>query len=326
MSYETGTAFHIDDMLGKLSVFAQANGWTENKIVAGSGNGASSELYLSKGSSFWAFEAQLLGGNNTYHGVNQTLDHPFLDVYGSTGFDGGQVPAGQPNAHKDEVETNWLLPNFTAYHFFTDPTKTYLHVVIEVIANEFRHFHVGLLDKIGVYDGGEYTMGLRHSQSVNDIDDPVDFQHGIPWTFSGNTAGARQFVRANVDGFDWKISQGTSAETVRLPLRHAGQGEPLDNFVDMRATARNATPNTFNSTVVLFPIPVHIVRSTTQFAPIGKPFDIRVCNIKNVAPSTSIFFGSDEWLIFPFVQKQNPANRNDTPNTGWLAFAYLKIP
>jgi len=326
MSYQTGTATNLDDLLAQLTTFAQANGWTENKQVPGSGNGSSSELYLSKGGGFWSFRANLVGGNNLYHAVSQLIDHPFLHMWGSTGFDGGQPVQSQPGTTKFEVETNWLLPNMTAYHFFTDPTKTYVHVVIETTAKEFRHFGFGILDKIGVYDGGEYVVGLEHSQSQNDIDDPADSQHGMLWVQFGNQAGEFQFVRANVDGFDWKLTTGDTAETVFMPLRHAGQGDSLDNFLRATINQRNAQPNTFNSTVVLFPIPLYVHRSTTRRSPIGKPFDVRFANIRNVAPSSSIFFGGDEWLIFPMVQKNDPQERLNIPNTGWVALAYLKVP
>lgn len=327
MSYQTGTATDVDDLIAKLSTFAQANGWTENKFVAGSGDGSSSETYLSKGVTFVIFDAQLTGGNNIYHGVSQALDHPHLDVYVATGFNGAFAINAQPgtSAH---VETNWLLPSMTAFHFFTDPTEEYLHVVVETTANEFRHIHVGLLDKVGAYDGGQYNQGTGWSQTSTTIDDPVDFQHGVPWTKTGNGAGFHQYVRANVDGVEWKLSNASDTTSAWVPpLRHAGQGELLDNFFDMNTpNNRNAQPNRFNSTVVLFPIPVYISRSATQRAPIGKPFDLRVANIKNISPSSTITFGGDEWLIFPFVEKKDPAIEDELPNSGWLAWAYLKVP
>jgi len=327
MSYETGTALNVDDLLAKLSVFAVANGWTENKFVAGTGNGSSSEMYLSKGVTFAIFDAQLTTGNNTYHGFNQALDHPHIDTYCATGFNGANPVNGQPGTslHK---ETNWLLPNMTAYHFFTDPTKEYLHIVVEVIANEFRHIHIGLLDKIGAYDGGQYMQSTCPDQNINRIDDPVSFQHSYPWVQLGNGAGKFQKLRANIDGIAWKSSQflnTTSAWTP--PMRFAAQGEWLDNHFDIRLNGNvDSQPNTFNTTVILFPIPCFISRSATQRAPVGKPFDLRVGNIKNVSPSSSIFFGGDEWLIFPFVQKKNPFIRDEEPNSGFLAFAYLKVP
>lgn len=327
MSYLTGTATDVDDLMSKLSTFAQANGWTLNKFVAGSGNGSSSETYLSKGVTFVIYQAQLIGGNNTYHGVFQPLDHPRLQVYVATGFNGANSAAGQPGTSLAK-ETNWLLPNMTAFHFFTDPTKEYLHIVVEVIANEFRHIQIGLMEKIGAYDGGQYNQSTAPGQNVNVISDPINFQHSYPWTQIGQVTGTFQFIRVNIDGVDWKSSRfnnTTSAWTP--PLQMAAQGAWLDNHFDVRFFGnQDSQPNTFNSTVVLFPIPAFISRSATQRAPVGKPFDLRMANIKNVSPSTAIFFGGDEWLIFPFVQKKNPFIRDALPNSGFLAFAYLKVP
>lgn len=327
MSYETGTALNVDDLLGKLSVFAQANGWTENKIVAGTGNGSSSELYVSKGVTFVSFSAQLTGGNNVYHGKFQALDHPHIDTYVATGFNGANPVNGQPGTSANK-ETNWLLPNMTAYHFFTDSAKEYLHIVVEVIANEFRHIQVGLLEKIGVYDGGQYNQSTAPKQSVTVIDVPNDFQHSYPWTKIGNIAGEFQYIRVNIDGIDWKGSQFQDSTSAWVPpLRMAAQGEWLDNHFDMKFFDQGDTqPNQFNATVVLFPMPCFVSRSATQRAPVGKPFDVRMANCQNVAPSSSIFFGGDEWVILPFVEKKNPRQRDELPNSGWLAFAYLKVP
>ncbi len=330
MSYQTGTALHVDDLLLKLSVFAQANGWTEDKAVAGSGDGASSELYLSKGSSFFQFQAQLdTGLPNVYHGVSQNLEEPFLNMYGSTGFLGTSAVDAQPGTNGVRVTTNWLLPNFTAYHFFTDSTETYLHVVVEVTANEFRHMQVGVMEKIGAFTGGEYVQGSFLDQATSFIDVPMNFQHGSPWINTGNGTGRRQWIRVDIDGTDWKIAQGSLSNPTNWlpPLQGAAQGYPLEDFLEtVSGTSKAAQPNTFNSTLVLFPIPIHIVRSASQWTPVGKPFDMRMCNIENVAPSSTIVFGGDDWLVFPVFQKKSPEIRDDLPNSGFWAIAYKKIP
>jgi len=329
MSYQTGTATDVDDLMAKLSTFAQANGWTEDKAVAGSGDGSSSETYLSKGVTFVIFDAQLDTSHpNVYHAVSQALDEPSLDVYVATGHNGASAASAQPGTSTVK-DTNWLLPNMTAYHFFTDPTKEYLHIVVETTANEFRHIHVGLLDKIGAYDGGQYNQSTSPDQVFNTIDDPSNFQHSYPWTKLGNGAGKHQLLRVNIDGVDWKTTAALDTTSAFVaPLRMQGQGEVLDNHFDMRTSGliRTTQPNRFNSTVVLFPIPCFISRSATQRAPVGKPFDLRMCNIKNVSPGAEISFGGDDWLIFPFVEKKNPNTDDELPNSGWLAFAYLKVP
>lgn len=327
MTYQTGTALNVDDLLAKISVFAVTAGWTQEKVVAGSGDGASSELYLSKGSSFFSFAGQLSGGNNVYHGINQALDHPFLHVWGSTGFNGANDVDDQPGT-SGTAETNWLLPNMTAYHFFTDPALTYIHVVVETTANEFRHIHFGLLDKIGAYTGGEYVTACCHDQAAQFIDEPMNFQHGWPWVQIGNTGFPFQYLHVDIDGFSWKVARAfNSAEQWYPPMQGSAQGYPLEDFLEVKSgTSKAAQPNTFNSTVVLFQLPCHIFRSSTLRTPVGKPFDLRMCNMENVSPSTSIFFGGDEWVIFPVIEKKDPATRDNLPSSGFLAYAYKKIP
>jgi len=329
MSYQTGTALHVDDLLGKLSVFAQANGWTEDKIVAGSGNGASSELYLSKGGSFFQFQAQRDAVlPNLYHSVSQDLVEPFLNMYGSTGFNGANDIDDQPGTNGLRVTTNWLLPNMTAYHFFTDSSETYLHVVVETTANEFRHMHVGVFDKLGAYTGGEYVQGTFHDQASSFIDEPMNFQHGWPWINIGNGVGRRDWIRVDLDGVDWKTPGSLTSPTAYIPpMQGAAQGYPLEDFLEVKSgTSKAAQPNTFNSTVVLFQMPIHVVRSATIWTPVGKPLDLRMCNIENVSPSTEISFGGDDWLVFPFIEKKSPEIRDNLPSSGFLAFAYKKIP
>lgn len=329
MTYQTGTATNVDDLLAKLSTFAVTAGWTEEKVVAGSGDGASSELYLSKGTIFVTFEAMLTGGNNVYHGINQALDHPHLEMKGATGFDGGETVANQPGTHTAGCETNWLLPNMTAFHFFTDPTKTYIHVAIETTANEFRHIHFGILDKLGAYTGGEYITACQHFQSASFIDEPMNFQHSWPWVQIGNSGPVHQQLRVVADGETWHQAVGNNTNNNQWfpPMQGAAQGFPIEDFLEVKSnTSKAAQPNTFNSTVVLFQLPCHIRRSSTKKTPVGKPHDLRMCNMQNVSPATSIFFGGDEWVIFPVIQKKDPGLRDNLPNSAFLAYAYKKIP
>ena len=98
MSYQTGTALHVDDMLDKLGVVAVANGWTKDKQVAGNGNGASGELYLHKGASYFQFEPYYVSGLQYYHSIYQYWDQPALKMYCSLGYDGGEDIDAQPGS------------------------------------------------------------------------------------------------------------------------------------------------------------------------------------------------------------------------------------
>lgn len=326
MSYQTGTALHVDDLLSKLSVFAQANGWTQDKVVAGSGNGSSSELYLHKGASYVIYDAQLVGGNNTYHAVSQPLDHPFLYIYAATGHNGANAANNQPGT-SPRVETNWLLPNMTAYHFFTDPAKTYLHVVVETTANEYRHIPFGLCDKLGTYEGGEYLFGHQWNQIASLVDDPANFQHFAAWTHSGSSGTNAHRFHCNVDGVRWKqFYFNTPFQSIFGSVGMSSVGSWLGSILDHNYT-RVASPNHFNDAIILFKMYAGwIIRSTTVYTPMGCIEDVRFVNIKNVAPSSTYTLGGDDWLIFPLTEKKEPSVRDNLPNSGYYGFAYKKIP
>ena len=326
MSYQTGTALDLDDLLQKLSTFAQANGWTENQFDAGSGNGADVDLFLSKGTNFIVFHARLTGGNNVYHGVSQAIDHPDMYMYGATGYDGGSAFNLQPGTSL-RATTNWLLPSMTAYHFFTDPAKVYLHVVVETTANEFRHFANGQVAKVGNYDGGDYVMGTQWSQTTADIDVPSDSQHFPAWMHQGNGSTTQNRFRYNIDGNQWRHyyfntvfqsiagSQGSSSIAVwnQAILNHS--------------YSRSASPNAFNQAIILWRMyGGWNYRSSTFLVPTGCIEDVRFVNIRNVAPSTTYNLGGDDWIIFPLCEKKDPNLRDNLPNSGDYGFAYKVVP
>lgn len=328
MSYQTGTALDIDDLLVKLSTFAQANGWTLDKFVAGNGNGHSSELYLHKGASYVIYKAVLQGGFGYYHGVFlNPQNNPTIFMYGATGHDGGQDYENQPNT-SNRTEVTWLLPNMTAYHFFTDPAQTYLHVVVEVTAGEYRHMSYGLCNKLGAYDGGEYVMGHWWDHNPAQIDVPEDFRH-MPGIFAGGNATAYYCrFHCNIDGVRWKQYQGTqNFISIYACAYRNTQGTFLDTLLTPQSTGRSASPNTFNNVSPLHQIPVGwVVRATNFWTPVGHFPDVRALNMKNIAPSATLTLGSDDWLIFPAMEKKNPTTRDNLPNSGYLAYAYLKVP
>lgn len=328
MSYQTGTALHIDDLLDKLRTFATNNGWTQDKWVVGSGNGYSSELYLHKGSSYVIYKPTLQAGGAYYHGVFFNPGNvPTIFMYGATGHDGGQDYENQPNT-SERTEVTWLLPNMTAYHFFTDPAQTYLHVVVEVTANEFRHMSYGLCNKLGAYDGGEYVMGHWWDHNPTTIDVPDDFRH-MHGIFAGASSGTYSCrFHCNIDGFRWKRYISTTTGSSIIPCINIDtQGQYLDTLITPAITGRSASPNTFNQVSPLHQIPAGwIIRGTNFWTPIGHFPDVRGLNMKNIAPSASLILGSDEWLIFPTMEKKNPSTRDNLPNSGYLAYAYLKVP
>jgi len=326
MSYQTGTALHVDDLLQKLSTFAQANGWTEDKITTPSGNGSSVTLYLHKGVSYIVYYARLTGGNNTYHGVSQPIDHPDVWMYGATGHNGASDPWAQPGTSA-KVEVNWLLPSMTAYHFFTDPAKTYLHVVVETTANEFRHFAFGVVEKVGTYDGGEYLQGCKWLQSANEIDDPKNVNQFPCWMHQGNSATYANRFRYNIDGNQWRRYYFNTPGTSIMGSQGSSSIAIWNQAILNHSYSRSASPNAFNNAIILWRMyGGWVPRSSTLYIPTGCVNDVRFLNIRNVAPSTTYTLGADDWKIFPLIEKKNPNTRDDLPNSGDYGFAYKVVP
>ncbi len=324
MSYQTGTATDIDDLLTKLSIFAQANGWTQQKAFTGSGGGVSSELYLSKGDSYFAFQAQVDNSYQNYHGVAQDMITYHLKYTGATGFDDGASYDGQPGS-STTLSVNCLQPNMTAYHFFTDPAKTYLHVAVETTANEFRHIIFGLCNKLGDYVGGEYCFSCHQDQYDDYIDSPGNEYHYLPFSSQNMWGNAAPTFHAEVDGQIWWTSYSFSTSHWYLPLY--GNYATLGHIYASDTSNPVSAPNTFNQLAPLWSIPCGVIaRSSTIYMPLGHFEDVRLVNMQYISPGESIILGSDEWVVFPQIEKKDPAVRDDLPSSGYLGIAYLKVP
>ncbi len=325
MSYQTGTATDIDDLLTKLSIFAQANGWTQQKAFTGSGGGVSSELYLSKGDSYFAFQAQAIDDSQYYHGVTQDMIMYQLKYTGATGFDDGATYEGQPDSSSPTL-VSFIQPNMTAYHFFTDPAKTYLHVAVETTDNEFRHIIFGLCNKLGDYVGGEYCFSCHQNQSPMYIDNPESSNHHLP--FSSQNSSYPSYghnFHAEVDGKIWWSSGSYSPLTWSLPLY--GTYPTLGHIYASDTSDPVSAPNTFNQLAPLWSIPCGVIsRSSTTYMPLGHFEDVRLVNMRYISPGGSIILGSDEWVVFPQIEKKDPAVKDELPSSGYLGIAYLKVP
>ncbi|UEA17531.1 hypothetical protein K7G92_000739 [Pasteurella canis] len=143
MAYQTGTATSVAILLEKLKEFAQAQSWTINKHNT-------TQLYLSNTDGYWALEFK----NN------------FLFTIACTGFDNSRDAFNQPGSSANaqsayrEIKTattHLENGNFVSYDFFG--TNQYLHVVVQIEAERFRHFGIGSLIKEGNYTGGQYAFG-----------------------------------------------------------------------------------------------------------------------------------------------------------------------
>ena len=140
MAYQTGNAATIQVLLGKLADFANGLQWKIKKHTE-------TQLYLSNSreDSHWAIEFL---SNNVY-----TIPCTHFDLEKSAIAQPGS-PCIENNAYQKVYTRTTELQNgqFVSYDFFG--TSEYLHIVVEIEAERFRHFGIGNLLKEIEFTGG----------------------------------------------------------------------------------------------------------------------------------------------------------------------------
>jgi hypothetical protein len=206
--------------------------------------------------------------------------------------------------------------------------------VLEFSTGLYRHFGFGILDKIGSWTGGEYCYGNIWYQGVASATDaPLDSRHALPFDALGSTT-ATDYMTCHAEALPgapanchWLVSwAGSSPGNDR-----AGQGRG-NSFGGLRGGPLTHAiawlpVNPANGYLPLTPIPYFYRRdatlSTERWYLLGSPKEMRVVNIRYVAPAEEIVIGADTWKFFPIVRKQ--WLQADTPESGYGGIAYKKV-
>jgi hypothetical protein len=328
MAYETGTATTQQDLLDKLQTFAAANGWTVDEW-----NTSGKELSMHRSTVYVHFQ------------WDSTATTGGIGIYQSLGW----IAAGtNPWQHTDDSGTGLASLTgpytsqrrvdrigdgpFTKYFFFED--DTYIHVVLEYAPGLYRHFGMGILEKVGTWTGGEYAYGHIWYNSFGVQDYPQDSRHSFSFD-ARNTNASTDNATLHVEGLPgepsastkWGVMwQGTSpgndrAAVARVNLFGGLRDGPLTNALSWMP----ANPN--NGYIPLVPIPIYYRRdagsSPEKWYLLGFAKATRLINIRNYNPGDEITVGSDTWTVFPWVRKK--WDQDDTDETGNMGIAYQKI-
>lgn len=343
MAYETGGSSSVGDLLDKIRVFALAQGWavehfaartdTQGNVTDGSvpnatqpSNGApvpGQSLLIEKGGLRFAFHTDtrtnaIAGSDVGPHLVTQIRDGA---------YSAGQTSTGQTGSSAGAV-TNKLAGPFQAYHLFGG--ANYLHVVVEIVPGEFRHFGVGTLNKAGAVTSGQYAFGTSWSQNSSNgyRSNAYSSQHGMPFDDSGGGFGsgaAGQYVThvradtdgatpryAYLDGYSGVVSTDAKRNGyggfIRTAFRTAGP--PLGvGLID-------AGPSTLTGRTVLVPLVVGVARPSGFFSLVGAAPDMRSIRIDNLSAGDVVTLGPDSWRVFPISRKNGVAGQDNSANLG----------
>lgn len=339
MSYETGTPSSVEDLIQKLFTFATGTpGWTQelldttNDIAVLSKTGVGSPAPELVVSFKWGFTGddwlRIMGSTAVGSPVSDPASYPGRELDG-TEFDSTSDSIGKM------VQFVSSGP-YQSYWFFED--DNYIHVVVEIETNKFRHFHFGQATLYGDIGGsGLYTTGHYWNQSTSAIDLPESTTHSVP--FDGlslsrlRNATAIQMSHPDLAPvvspqtqwyFDYQAATITGVDGDGIDIQRiqcSGSRVRMDPQLIQIGTGR------YNGFKPLFPIQIY-TRDTGAAPDIyqlcaGIP-DVRAVNLRNLSPKQEVTIGSDTWTMFPLgVQKESAGD--DTEQTLNWGLAYKKV-
>jgi hypothetical protein len=319
MAFSTGTSTNLAALMTALDAFAVANGWTQDQLNTGTGMAA-----LHRNSVYVSFRWNTSTPNN-------------LGIYQALGYTGGNDPGAHPNdsgnGNVTSVDADLDNERYVAagngpftYWFFEQ--DFYLHVVIEVSADLFRHFGFGTLVKTGDWTGGEYAYGQHKATSgavaVADtmlldglFDDLTAAQESRAATL--HLEGLPNQVASGRWGQVWGATTGAQTDTggiAKVNIQGGFRGGPTAAYFG-RYSAGSSSGG-----IPMYPVELYyrdVANSRVYY--LGYQPDVRGLNIRNFAVREIVTIGSDQWYTFPSQQK---TVGNTGPGTNNQGIAYRR--
>ena len=358
MSFETGTASSVGDLLVKWFNFLQANGWTADVDYAVDGQSPAYGVIQRKDSKSGAspIDSDALNYVNLHVAfVNSGTDAdgdimgiiPMRDYTSGEPVGGGVEVATTTSVYTsaNHMGTNFPSTPFEKYWFFE--SDFYAHAVVEYNTGFFRHFGMGSLNKIGKWQGGEYYYGHLWQQNTSFIDSILFGGHyvGLDTNTTQTDRGPKVYGKL-IDGSPFPDVAGRqSPETAWHSLHETGEaGTGIGTDADNRdrgaifGNGPRSGPHTtlfglgqvpFNGYRPLFPITLFTFYTGVNpdnIVPLGVQPDVRCISMEgDLQPGEEFTIGSDTWVAFPLTRKLSPPVLDDTEQTGFLGLAYKKV-
>lgn len=320
MAYQTGTAKTLNELLTKLAEFAQTQNWVIDKA-------ANNEIYLHNNVGFWS--CGLDGDSNL-----------FL-TYVNTGFNKSKIVSDQPGTSKKNAyqEVNTATSqlhngNYVSYDFFG--TSQYLHIVVQIEANKFRHFGFGILDKEGVYVGGQYAFGTYITDNYGHYQNS-DHAYG----FSTGAEGKQAVLRADgISGYKktpWYFAPVDISDFNNINKKDYGKYLLTLGRASMYQDNKTYHPDKllvdfsqskFGQTLI--PCPHSLIAHGIDgvFRRLGILPDRYECTMVGIQPRQILEIAGERWMIIPSAQyDERNANsiEEDKNNSGIQGVAYRII-
>lgn len=306
MAYSEQTSVAtVADVIDRVASFAAANGWTvDSNVLAG----AQRTVTLHKS-----------GVSDYVHIYNTTGSIVRMRI--SVGYTPGALPSAQPNVSGECVTTLEDGP-YPKIFMFASGDQVWTSLAIARNA-EYRHFTFGVLDKVGVYNGGTYVAGTDWGRGSS----WVSFSQNSAPFFSSSTTVSGGRVRADaVDdarvNFMFNILGAANSANAQSDV-----GADLGGLSS--ALAERADRNAFSGRSVVHPIALYAGRvgPSVFYSPIGVVHDVRACSLEKLEAEQEITIGADVWKVFPVAAKRPMGGPSGVQPaaSGNYAFAVRKV-
>lgn len=360
MSFETGTAAGIEDLLDKWFDFLLANGWTADVDYTSPGQSPDYGVIhrrrddASPLGSDPQQEVNITCGFSVSQAVIQigpSTDNIFLTPmrsYGGSGDPGLNAIFGSnsPALSTTTTGAGWLYGNypstpFEQYWFFE--SDFYAHCVVEYATGFYRHFGLGQLTKTGKYLGGEYYYTSYIRQDTNK-DNAISASNQVG--FDSNTFGgespckifAQDLDRTGLS--DWKGRQSPESGWFNATQFDNTVDGDDGNLGDRGAVFLNGPrkgrhyplywtgQSSFSGHRPMFPQFAFTNFNATpdRTVLIGSVPDQRVMSMEGgLSPKDEFTIGADTWIVFPVVRKQPLATTDEVEQSLSFGIAYKKV-
>lgn len=282
MSFVTGNANSISDLLLAIQNACTANGWT----LSASGN------VLYKGSCYIEVKVvsgtiQVRGGKNIDGSGN--LTSPTDQASGSLGVSWGRDPIVYP------------LTYFI--HILTSPDEVY--VIINYSATCYQNVGWGQSSMLGLSGSGNWYCGCQGTGDYG------GFGTNGEYSYVGYAAGSL-FMR----WYDSNKTHGVDHELDSVTW----QDQAFNGFEAMDLFGQN--PNAWNSEAILIPLRAYASRPSGFYSPVLELAHARGIRIDNLTDQQIITIGSDKWKIYPVFKRSSWSYQSSPPAQGtgsWYA-------
>ncbi|MDP8171618.1 hypothetical protein QJU96_10020 [Pasteurella skyensis] len=321
MAYQTGNAQTIQIILSKLSEFAAAIGWqikhkTETK------------LYLSTQDDSAHYALEFLSN------VLYTIPCTSFDFNKSAIAQTGS-PSVDGNCYKKIYTRTTDLEegNFISYDFFG--TLDYLHVVVEIKNEQFRHFGIGKLAKEAEFNGGEYAYGTYiYSKSASESNSRLNVYGMSSSDNKNSTAVIRVDNFKNETKSLWYL-YCTNSYYIKYKKQFLlgnafyalGRSAMPEDYYTYHPDSYlvNYSQSKFGHSLIPAPNSLIAHKVDNTFVRLGIIPDRYECTMRGIPPKTILEINGERWKIIPSAgfNEFNSSRKTSNPdNTGIQAVAY----